>query len=259
MIRDIVQNHMLQILGLIAMEPPVGFSAEYVRDEKTKVFRSIRVFDKEHIDKYTVKGQYGSGTIDGKKVPGYRQERDVSPDSAQTTFFAAKFFIDNMRWAGVPFYLRTGKRLKKRITEICIQFKRLPLRLFGRTCDIIGPNVLTFTIQPEENIVLRFDVKYPYSEDQIYSANMVFSYQDVFKTSFHPPYERLLVDCIKGDLSLFVRQDSVEEMWDVVDPIIARWESAPAKDIFPNYEAGSWGPDAANGLIERDGRSWITK
>ncbi len=253
-VRDIVQNHMLQILGLIAMEPPVGFSADYVRDEKTKVFNSVRIVEAEEVDKYTVRGQYGPGRTGGKEVGGYRQEKDVAPLSLQPTFFAAKFYIDNMRWAGVPFFLRAGKRLAKRITEICIQFKQLPLRLFGAPCD---PNILVFTIQPDEKISLKFGVKYPYSVDEIYPVNMVFGYRDTFQMKARPDYERLLLDCIKGDLSLFVRQDSVEAMWQIVDPINARWESMPPRN-FPNYAAGSWGPREAETLIGESGRRWFT-
>jgi glucose-6-phosphate 1-dehydrogenase len=256
-VRDIVQNHMLQILGLIAMEPPVGFKADFVRDEKTKIFRSIYPFDNDHTDKFTVRGQYGPGRIKGQKVPGYREERNVSPSSDQVTFFAAKFQVDNLRWAGVPFYVRTGKRLRRRVTEICIQFKQVPLRIMGRSCDVIDPNTLVLTVQPAERISLHFDVKYPYSANQIYATNMVFSYADTFKTAFHSPYERLLVDCMKGDLSLFVRQDSVEAMWELVDPILRRWEETTPLN-FPNYAAGTWGPKEAGLLLKKEKRNWIT-
>ncbi|MEJ2695824.1 MAG: glucose-6-phosphate dehydrogenase [Candidatus Sulfobium sp.] len=256
-VRDIVQNHMLQILGLIAMEPPVGFKADFVRDEKTKIFRSIYPFDDDYIDRFTVRGQYGPGRIKGKRVRGYRDEEDVSPSSNQITFFAAKFYIDTLRWAGVPFYVRTGKRLRKRVTEICIQFRQVPLRIMGRSCDVIDPNTLILTVQPDERISLRFDVKYPYSPNQIYPTNMVFSYGDTFRTAFHPPYERLLLDCMRGDLSLFVRQDSVEAMWEIVDPIIRRWEETAPLD-FPNYAAGKWGPTKAGLLLKKEKRDWIT-
>jgi glucose-6-phosphate 1-dehydrogenase len=256
-VRDIVQNHLLQLLSLIAMEPPVGFKADFVRDEKTKIFRSIAPFDEEFIDKSVIRGQYGPGKIEGRKVRGYRQEENVSPESLTPTFFAGKFYVANLRWAGVPFYVRTGKRLCKRITEIGIQFKQIPLRIMGRACDVLEPNVLLLTVQPDEKISLRFGVKYPYSDNQIYPVNMVFSYGETFKSPVHPPYERLLMDCMKGDLSLFVRQDSVEAMWEVVDPIIKRWENVGPRG-FPNYTAGSWGPKEAEHLIKRDGRKWIT-
>jgi glucose-6-phosphate 1-dehydrogenase len=256
-VRDIVQNHIMQIIGLIAMEPPVGFKDEFIRDEKLKIFRSIRHMDEGHIDKYTVRGQYGQGKIHGKNVAGYREEKNVSQSSITPTFFAAKLYIDNWRWAGVPFYIRTGKRMPKRITEICIQLKQVPLRLFGRVCDVPESNILILTIQPDEKISVRFGVKYPYSPNQIYQVNMVFSYLETFKVKSHLPYERLLVDCLKGDLTLFIREDAIEAMWEVVDPIISRWENiTPAG--FPNYSAGTWGPDEAATLLDQDGRHWIT-
>jgi glucose-6-phosphate 1-dehydrogenase len=256
-VRDIVQNHIMQLIGLVAMEPPVGFTAEFIRDEKLKILRSIRQMDEEYIDKYIVRGQYGWGKTGNTHAAGYREEPGVSPDSITPTFFAAKFYIDNLRWAGVPFYIRTGKRLAKRLTEICIQLKQVPLRLFGRICDVPEPNILILAIQPDEKISLRFGVKYPFSNNQLYSVNMVFSYFETFKAVPHFPYERLLVDCLKGDLTLFVRQDTVEAMWEIVDPVTARWESvAPLK--FPNYAAGTWGPREADVLIKREGRRWIT-
>lgn len=257
-VRDIVQNHMMQLIGLVAMEPPVGFRADFIRDEKLKILRSIRPMDNEYIDKFMVRGQYGPGKVQGEDVAGYRAEKNVSDSSLTPTFFAAKLFIDTWRWAGVPFYVRTGKRMGKRITEICLEMKQLPLRLFGRVCDTPeDANVLTLTIQPDEKIALKFGVKYPYSHNQIYPVNMVFSYEDVFKMKSHYPYERLLVDCIKGDLTLFLRQDAIEAMWHVVDPITARWESmAPAG--FPNYAAGTWGPEQSDILLRQDGRRWIT-
>lgn len=257
-VRDIVQNHTMQILGLIAMEPPIGFDANFIRDEKLKVMRSIRPMDESYIDNFTVRGQYGPGVAKNGPIPGYRQEASVSPHSGQATFFAAKFYVDNLRWAGVPFFIRTGKRMPVQITEICIELKRLPLRLFGRTCDVLTPNILRLTIQPEEKISLGFGVKYPYSNNQIYYANMVFSYRDTFKVQIREPYERLLVDILKGDLTLFVREDEIEAMWSIVDPVIKRWESREPTD-FPNYQAGTWGPSAAGRLLEQEGREWNTK
>jgi glucose-6-phosphate 1-dehydrogenase len=190
-------------------------------------------------------------------VPGYREEANVSKSSDQATFFAAKLYIDNLRWAGVPFFIRTGKRMPTLATEICIELKRLPLRLFGRACDALTPNVLRLTIQPDEKISLGFGVKYPFSNNQVYYANMVFSYAETFKVQLRKPYERLLVDVLKGDLTLFVREDEIEAMWGVVDPIIGRWESQKPPD-FPNYRAGTWGPPAAASLLEREGRGWNT-
>jgi glucose-6-phosphate 1-dehydrogenase len=256
-VRDIVQNHLLQLLSLMAMEAPIGFTPDFIRDEKVKIVRSIRPMDADYIDRFIVRGQYAPGQVHGKEAQGYRQEQNVSPLSGTATFFAGKFYIDNLRWAGVPFYLRTGKRLPKTVTEICIQFTRLPLRLFGRTCDVMEPNVLFLTVQPDERIGLRFLVKYPYSANQIYPVRMDFSYKEAFKTPPHLPYERLLIDVMKGDLTLFVREDTIEQMWSVVDPINARWESK-APSGFPNYAAGSWGPAEAEQLLAREGRTWLT-
>jgi glucose-6-phosphate 1-dehydrogenase len=256
-VRDMVQNHILQLMGMIAMEPPIGFEADYIRDEKLKVFLAFQPFRENDIDQFTVRGQYGPGKVNGKEVHGYREEEEVVLESNTPTFFAGKFHIANWRWAGVPFYIRTGKRLAKRGTEIAIQFKQPPLRLFGRTCDTLDPNILLLTIQPEEKICLRFGVKYPHSENQIHTVNMVFSYQETFKMKDYHPYERLLIDCMKGDLTLFVREDAIEAMWHIVDPIIARWESI-VPEHFPNYEAGTWEPEEANRLLEQDGRHWIT-
>jgi glucose-6-phosphate 1-dehydrogenase len=256
-IRDIVQNHMLQLIALVAMEPPIGFAADFIRDEKVKVFRSMRPMDDEAIDRFTVVGQYGRGKIQGKDVPGYRQEKGVASGSNVPTFFAAKFYIASWRWAGVPFYIRTGKRMAKRITEIVIQFHQPPLKLFGRTNDVIEPNVLVLTLQPDEKISLRFGVKYPHAPNQIYTVHMDFSYRETFGTGVYPAYERLLLDCVKGDSTLFVRQDQIEAMWEVVDPIISRWENRPARDL-PNYAAGTWGPEEARQLLEQEGCQWVT-
>jgi glucose-6-phosphate 1-dehydrogenase len=256
-IRDMVQNHILQLIGMVAMEPPVGFEADYIRDEKLKVFLSFQPLRESDIDQFTVRGQYGPGKVNGQEVRGYREEEEVAPDSNTPTFFAGKFHISNWRWAGVPFYIRTGKRLAKRITEIAIQFKQPPLRLFGRTGDTLDPNILLLTIQPQEKICLRFGVKYPHAANQIHTVNMVFSYQETFEMKYYHPYERLLIDCMKGDLTLFVREDAIEAMWHIVDPIIERWENI-SPDHSPNYKAGTWGPDAANLLLERDGCHWIT-
>jgi glucose-6-phosphate 1-dehydrogenase len=204
-----------------------------------------------------VRGQYGPGTVQGESIPGYREEKNVSPASKTPTFFAGKLYIDNLRWAGVPFYIRTGKRMPKKITEICVQFKRLPLRLFGRTCDVLEPNTLLLTIQPDEKISLRFGVKYPYANNQIYATNMVFSYRETFKTHLHRPYERVLLDIIHGNLTLFVSEDAIEAMWGIVDPIVERWEKVQP-DNFPNYAAGTWGPPEAHRIVEEEGRTWIT-
>ena len=257
-IRDIVQNHVMQLIGMVAMEPPVGFQADYIRDEKVKVVRAIRQMDIDYIDRYMVRGQYGRGKIGDTTVAGYREEHKVSPSSVTPTFFAGKFYVDNLRWATVPFYVRAGKRLKRRVTEICLQFRNLPLRLFGRTCDAAAPNALVLTIQPEERISFRFSVKYPFSDNQLYPVNMDFCYGGAFPQRHYDAYERLLIDCMKGDLTLFVREDMVDAMWEIADPIIERWEGLPPGD-FPNYEAGSWGPEAADRLVMEDGHSWLTE
>lgn len=254
-VRDIVQNHIMQLIALVGMEPPVGFEADLIRDEKVKIFRTIRRMDKDYVDRFTVRGQYASGKINGKKVCGYRKEENVSPGSNTPTFFAGKFHIDNWRWSGVPFYVRTGKRLPRRRSEIYVEFKQPPLRLFGNDCDNIGPNSLILSIQPQEEISLALSVKYPGIGNRSYAVSMKFNYEQGFNIKQHPPYERLLVDCIKGDLTLFARQDGVEAMWSIVDQIIEPWDQVPAKD-FPNYTAGSWGPKEANKLIENDNRKW---
>lgn len=256
-VRDIVQNHLMQLFALVAMEPPIGFKADFIRDEKLKVLRSVRPLDNDYIARFLVRGQYGPGTVSRKEADGYRQESNVSSTSSTPTFFAGEFSVDNVRWAGVPFYLRTGKRLPRSITEIAMQFRRLPLRLFGRTCDVMEPNVLLLTIQPDEKIALRFGVKYPYSDNQIYPVVMVFSYRETFNLPLHLPYERLLLDVMKGDLTLFVREDEIEQMWSLVDPINHFWDQAPPTD-FPNYRAGSWGPKEAEQLVQERGRRWLS-
>lgn len=256
-VRDIVQNHLMQLLALIAMEPPIGFEADHIRNEKVKVYRTIRGMDNEYIDTYTIRGQYGAGKVISKDVAGYRDEKDISPDSDTPTYFAGRFYIDNWRWADVPFYLRTGKRLQKRITEISIHFKQPPLKLFRSTCEIREPNILVLGVQPQEEIILHFGVKHPGIGNQLYPVNMGFNYERDLQGEVHfpLPYERLLLDCMKGDQTLFARQDETEAMWAVVDPIIERWESTAAPE-FPNYAAGSWGPDDADRLIEAAGRQW---
>lgn len=254
-VRDIVQNHIMQLVGLVAMEPPVGFDADYIRDEKVKIFRTIRPMDEAYIKQFTVLGQYGEGKIKDKEVKGYRSEDKVNPQSNTPTFIAAKLLIDNWRWSGVPFYIRTGKRLPQGITEIAIEFKHPPLRLLGRACDILQPNLLILSVQPQEGISLRFSVKLPGEGNQPYPVEMDFNYAKSFKFNPHLAYERLLIDCMRGDLTLFARQDGVEAMWGVVDPIIKYWENNPPSD-FPNYTSGTWGPKEASKLMEKDGKKW---
>ncbi len=256
-VRDIVQNHMMQLLALIAMEPPISFEADHIRNEKVKIYRTVRGMDSEYIDKYTVRGQYGSGKINGNNVVSYRNEKDIDFDSHTPTFFSGRFYIDNWRWADVPFYLRTGKRMKKRITEISIHFRQPPLRLFKSMCEIREPNLLIFGVQPHEEIILHIGVKHPGIGNQLYAVELGFNYERDLQGEVHfpLPYERLLLDCMKGDQTLFARQDETEAMWAMVDPIIERWENTAAPE-FPNYAGGSWGPEDASMLIEEEGRQW---
>ncbi|MDQ1638212.1 MAG: glucose-6-phosphate 1-dehydrogenase [Pyrinomonadaceae bacterium] len=253
-LRDMIQNHVFQVTSLIAMEPPASLSANGVRDEKIKAMQSVRPLPAEQIEKFTVRGQYGPGTVLGDTVPGYRQEPGVDPNSSTETFAALRLHFDNWRWAGVPFYLRSGKRLQKHITEIAIQFKDVPHRLFTDADAPLQPNVLVIRIQPNEGITLRFGAKLPGQAMRIRSVNMDFRYGSSFGVKPPEAYERLLLDCMLGDSTLYARRDMVERGWEIVSPIIAAWQQ-PATD-FPNYEAGSWGPQAAFEMIERDGRKW---
>jgi glucose-6-phosphate 1-dehydrogenase len=253
-LRDMIQNHVFQVTSLIAMEPPASLSANGVRDEKIKAMQSVRPLPADQLDRFAVRGQYGSGTVLGDTVPGYRQEPGVDPNSSTETFAALKLYFDNWRWAGVPFYLRSGKRLQKHITEIAIQFKDVPHRLFTDADAPLQPNVLVIRIQPNEGITLRFGAKLPGQAMRIRSVNMDFRYGSSFGVKPPEAYERLLLDCMVGDSTLYARRDMVERGWEIVSPMIAAWQK-PATD-FPNYEGGSWGPQAAFELIERDGRKW---
>ena len=255
-IRDIVQNHLLQLVALVAMEPPVGFQADLIRDERVKVFRSLRPWTEQSLSVFSVQGQYDAGPSLGQAVAGYREEDGVSPQSQTATFFAGKFFIDNWRWAGVPFYVRSGKRLAATKTEISVQFKQPPLRLLARTCENLLPNTLIFSIQPQKDILLRVNIKSPGIDNRIEPVSLEFNYDHTFAGHKHSAYERLIVDCLKGDLTLFARQDGVEAMWGFVDPVIAYGEQRFACEPIPAYPAGSWGPALAEELLTRDGRRW---
>jgi glucose-6-phosphate 1-dehydrogenase len=250
------QNHLLQLLSLTAMEPPIGFSASAVRDEKVKLLRAVRPIASEEVFEVAVRGQYGPGKMGGKEVPGYRQEPGVAKDSSTATYAAIKFSIDNWRWESVPFYLRSGKRLAKRVTEIAIQFKRPPLLLF-KACAVedLNPNVLVIRIQPDEGVSLRFEVKPPGPELCVSPLSLDFKYEEAFGSSPPEAYETLLEDCIEGNSTLFTRHDEVELAWSLVDPIIQTWGSIKSSD-FPNYEAGGWGPKKADDFMQRDGRRW---
>jgi glucose-6-phosphate 1-dehydrogenase len=255
-VRDMFQNHLLQLLCLAAMEPPVDLSATEVRDEKSKVLKAVRPIAPEEVAGAAVRGQYGPGKIDGKPVAGYREEAGVAKDSPTVTYAAIKFFIDNWRWESVPFYLRSGKRLAKRVTEVVIQFKRPPLLLFkSHAVDALNPNVLVMRIQPDEGVSLRFEVKPPGPDMLISPLGLDFKYEEAFGSSPPEAYETLLEDCIEGDSTLFTRHDWVEAAWCLVDPIIQVWRLSKPRN-FPNYEAGSWGPREADEFVERDGRHW---
>ncbi len=256
-LRDMVPNHIFQLVTLVAMEPPISFDADAVRDEQVKILRAIQPMTPEEVLSCTVRGQYGEGAINGKKVPGYRQEENVAPDSSTETYVALKLSIDNWRWAGVPFFLRTGKRLPKRITEIAVEFKRAPFVLFRQTrVEELMPNRLSIRIQPNEGISLGFSAKVPGPLVKLGTVDMDFEYRDYFGTTPSTGYERLLYDCMMGDATLFRRADMVEAGWSVVSPILDVWSALPPRE-FPNYPAGTWGPDDDETLMKKERRRWL--
>jgi glucose-6-phosphate 1-dehydrogenase len=248
--RDVLQNHLLQLVSLVGMEPPATFQADALRDEKVKVLRAIAAHPED-----VVRGQYGPGWLAGAKVPGYREETAVDPESETETFVAARFVIDDWRWSGVPVYVRTGKRLPKRATEIAIQFREVPHRLFASAGNEPDPNLLAIRIQPDEGIMLRFGAKIPGLGLDVRSVTMDFQYGSAFSVDSPDAYETLILDALQGDASLFTRADEVEHAWAIVDPIIASWADADAP-TFPNYEAGKWGPPEADDLLAREGHKW---
>ena len=254
-LRDVMQNHVMELLSFVAMEPPVSFEADAVRSEKVKVWRSIQPIHPAD----TIRGQYGPGTVDGKQVVGYRQEDRVHPRSQTETYAAVRLEIENWRWAGVPFYLRAGKRLEKRITEITIQFKQPPLSIFkdaeGKGAEGIKSNIISMRIQPDEGITLRFGAKIPGPNMNISPVNMNFSYAEAFGASSANGYERLLLDAMLGDATLFAHRDGVEATWALITPILEDWAKNPIKDL-PNYAAGTWGPSTADAMLKADGRKW---
>jgi len=255
-LRDMVPNHIMQLLSLTAMESPVSFHADAVRNEQAKVLRAIQPSDSEEVLQRSVRGQYGEGTIGGQRVPGYRTEPGVAPESRTETFVALKVSIDNWRWVGVPFYLRTGKRLPKRHTEITIQFKRTPFELFRNApFHKLHTNQLVIQIQPAEGISLSFGAKIPGPVLRVGSVEMSFEYSKYFGADAYTGYEVLLYDCMIGDATLFQRADMVEAGWSVVDPVLDVWKALPPRR-FPNYAAGSWGPKDADELLQRDERQW---
>ena len=255
-LRDMVPNHIMQLISLTSMEPPISFRPDAVRDEQAKILHAIQPLTSEEVLSRTVRGQYGPGVEDSHRVPGYRQEEDVPPDSKTETFVAMKLAIDNWRWADVPFYLRTGKRLAAQTTEILIQFRRAPFVLFRDTAvENLMPNQLVLHIQPQEGISLQFAAKVPGPIMRLGAVDMNFNYADYFGTQPSTGYERLLHDCMIGDATLFQRADMVEAGWCVVSPVLDVWKALPPRN-FPNYPSGSWGPKEADELLERDGRHW---
>jgi glucose-6-phosphate 1-dehydrogenase len=254
--RDMVPNHILQLVSLTAMEPPVSFHADAVRDEQAKILHAIQPLAPEDVLTRAVRGQYGNGEIDNQGVPAYRAEANVAPDSNTETFVALKLSIDNWRWADVPFYIRTGKRMSKRVTEVAIQFRRAPFVLFRDTpVEKLWPNLLVLHIQPDEGISLRFGAKVPGIAVDIGPVNMDFRYSDYFGNEPSTGYERLLYDCMTGDATLFQRADMVEAGWSAVQPLLDVWKALPPRH-FPNYAAGTWGPKEADELMARDKRAW---
>ncbi len=255
-LRDMVQNHLMQVFCLTAMEPPNSLDADSIRTEKVKVLQSTHLADINNLENSAVRGQYSAGWMKGKQVPGYREEHGVNPNSITPTYVALKLMVDNWRWKGVPFYLRTGKRLPKKVSEIVIQFREVPLLIFQSAAQQASPNMLALRIQPNEGIALRFEAKMPGPELRTRTVDMDFSYGSSFGMATADAYHRLLLDCMLGDQTLFTRADEVEEAWRVVTPALAAWEAPSDPASVPQYEAGTWEPTEAELLINRDGRRW---
>jgi glucose-6-phosphate 1-dehydrogenase len=257
-IKDIFQNHMLQLLALTAMEAPVTFNADAVRDEKVKVLKALRPWKDRDATLNTYRAQYTSGTENGNRVPGYKDEKGVSPDSVTETYLAVRAYVDNWRWAGVPFYMRSGKRMPTRVTEIAIQFKQPPLSLFNwQNMAGNAPNMLVLTLQPNEGITLTFGAKSPTPVNQIAPVQMDFSYEEAFGAQPPEAYERLLLDGLVGDATLFTRSDEVLSAWSYTDEIMKAWKNYPVRNL-PVYESGTWGPPGADDFIGRDHWAWRT-
>ncbi|HKV07408.1 MAG TPA: glucose-6-phosphate dehydrogenase [Thermoanaerobaculia bacterium] len=256
-LRDMVQNHLMQVLCLVAMEPPVTFEADELRNKKLDVLRAIRRMKPEEVRHYVERGQYGPGLIDGEKVPGYRSEPGVDPHSTTETFVALKLFVDNWRWQDVPFYLRTGKRLPARASEVSIQFRPVPHQAFPASAlGDMEPNRLILGIQPREGIVTRFQAKRPGADMRLATVETRFSYESAFQAPQPEAYETLILDVIEGDPSQFMRRDQIEEAWEIVMPLLQYWEEQGHSDL-PVYPAGTWGPEASHFLVARDGRVWL--
>jgi glucose-6-phosphate 1-dehydrogenase len=252
-----MQNHLMQVFCLTAMEPPNSLDADAIRTEKVKVLQAAHLADLNNLENSAVRGQYSAGQIKTKLVPGYHAEKGVDPRSTTPTFVAMKLVVDNWRWQGVPFYLRTGKRLPKKTSEIAIQFRDVPHMLFQQVAKQVNPNVLTMRLQPNDGISMKFEVKMPGGDLRSRSVEMDFGYGTAFgKSSGGDAYDRLLLDCMMGDQTLFTRSDEVEAAWRVVTPIVAAWDAAADPDSIPKYAAGTWEPQEAEDLINRDGRKW---
>lgn len=254
-LRDMIQNHLMQIVGLVAMEPPSSFDSTSVRNETVKVFQALRPIKPEEVDKFVVRGQYTESTVKGEKIKSYRDENGVAPNSRTETFAAIKFYIDNWRWGGVPFYVRAGKRLPTRVTEVVIHFKETPHRLFQQGDNARSCNQLIIRIQPDEGILLKFGMKMPGSGFNIQNVNMDFHYSDLSDVYLPSAYERLLLDCILGDATLYARNDAVEACWKFVDPVLKAWEENPEIKIY-GYPAGTWGPVESFALFEGNKNEW---
>jgi glucose-6-phosphate 1-dehydrogenase len=255
-LRDMVQNHLLQLFALTAMEAPNSLDADSIRSEKVKVLQATNLADTQHLELSAVRGQYSSGWMKGKTIQGYRQEPGVNPESTTPTFVALKLAIDNWRWKGVPFYLRTGKRLPKKVSEISIHFREVPLLIFQSAAQQANPNILSMRIQPNEGISLRFEAKMPGPDLRTRTVEMDFSYGSSFGNVSADAYNRLLLDCMLGDQTLFTRADEVEEAWRLVTPIVNAWDAPTDPSSIPQYEAGTWQPAEAELLLERDDRAW---
>ena len=248
--RDMVQNHLMQLVGMVAMEPPVVIEANAIRNEILKVFQSLRPLTGEEVEKHVIRGQYSQSHIGEELVKGYREEPEVDPDSRTETFIAMKFFIDNFRWAGVPFYIRTGKKLPARVTEVVIHFKNTPHRLFGNLTDTtVADNQLVLRIQPDEGILLKIGMKVPGVGFHVQTVNMDFHYDELSNVYLPSAYGRLLLDCMHGDATLYSRGDAVEEAWKYVQPILDAWQNNPNIPVY-GYPAGTWGPEIVDGLVE---------
>jgi glucose-6-phosphate 1-dehydrogenase len=255
-LRDMMQNHLMQIFCLTAMEPPNALDADSIRTEKMKVLQATHLADVHNLEFSAVRGQYSAGWMKGKPVPGYLEEPGVDPNSKTPTYVAMKLLVDNWRWQGVPFYMRTGKRLPKKVSEISIQFREVPFLIFQSAAQQVSPNVLTMRVHPNEGISLRFEAKMPGPDLRTRTVDMDFSYGSSFGVATSDAYDRLLIDCMLGDQTLFTRADEVEEAWRIVTPALSAWEAPIGSALIPQYEAGTWEPTEAEHLINQDGRRW---